>query len=182
MTCSSRTRDCIKSKCLWTYIFIIIFFLLLYFVFERKPNDDDDHNFSVNNSTVISFSYNTTTTTFTYNLLLYVIVPDIYVSHDYVNATASYLNHRFPSKPDETFVQGFTGLRMRFNGNFVVAFTQDQLSTLQNDHMVGLYNVTIRIWPSKPTQRKIGLLKTLVLCDIQVPFQSKLSCDWTTED
>ncbi|QCE04799.1 hypothetical protein DEO72_LG8g2840 [Vigna unguiculata] len=177
--------ECFKSKYFWAYIITIIVFLLLYFVFESNRDDDDgDHNFSVNNSTVLSFSYNATTATFSYNLLLFVAIPDIYVSLGYVNATVSYLDHRFASKPDETLVRGFTGFRMRFNGDYVVPFTQDQLSALQKDHVAGLYNITVRIWPSNPinNHRKIGLLKPLVLCDIQVPLQSRVSCDWITED
>ncbi|KAK7382814.1 hypothetical protein VNO80_01905 [Phaseolus coccineus] len=175
------------SKYLWAFILTIVSFILLCFLLEhislQNKESDDDYNFSVTKSTVLSFTYNTTTTTFTYNLLLLVRVPNNHVSLDYVNATASYLDHRFASKPDEALVQGFTGLRMHFNGENVVHFTEDQISRLDKNHIAGLYNVTVRIWPSKMMKpgKRIGPAKTVVLCDIQVPHESRVPCGWTTD-
>lgn len=144
----------------------------------------DDYNFYVSNSTMLNFSYNTTTTIFTYNFILLITVPNNHVSLDYVNATASYLNIRFASKPEETLVQDFTGLRMHFNGKNVVNFTEDQLSMLDKNYTAGLYNVTVRIWPSKlmKSGKRIGPAKNVVLCDVQVPHDTRVSCDWIRED
>ncbi|WVZ24982.1 hypothetical protein V8G54_003526 [Vigna mungo] len=146
--------------------------------------DKEEFNFYVSNATVLKFSYNTTTTTFTYNLALFVIVPERFDFLQYVKATASYLNHTFVSKPDETLVQGFNGLRMRFNGEYVVSFTKDQLLTLNNNQMAGLYNITIRIWPSVtyPDYVKARIMKKHVLCDIEFPLQSRVFCGWTNHE
>ncbi|WVZ17630.1 hypothetical protein V8G54_010612 [Vigna mungo] len=146
--------------------------------------DIKQHKFSVSNADVVSFSYNTTTTTFTYNLTLFVTIPKAFESFNYFKATASYLNHRFASKSDETLVHGFNELSMRFNGEYVVSFSKDQLLTLNKNHMEGLYNIRIIIWPSKtdPTYVKLGFIKALVLCEIQVPLKSRVFCGWTDHD
>ncbi|WVZ17835.1 hypothetical protein V8G54_010817 [Vigna mungo] len=144
----------------------------------------EENNFSVKNATMISFSYNSTTTIFTSNLSLFVTIPKEFESFNYFNATVSYLNHRFASKPDETLVDGFIGLSMRFNGEYVVPFSKDQLLTLNKNHMEGLYNIRIIIWPSKthPYYVKLGFIKALVLCEIQVPLKSRVFCGWTDHD
>ncbi|WVZ17828.1 hypothetical protein V8G54_010810 [Vigna mungo] len=137
---------------------------------ESKINEKN--NFSVRNATVVNFSYNTTAA-FTYNLSLFVTIPEKFRSLKYFKSTVSYLNHRFASKPNETLIQGFTGLRMRFNGEYAVFFTEEQLLTLNKNHMAGLYNITIRIWQSNTDS-----CLSLGLCDIQVPLQSRVFCDW----
>ncbi|QCE04796.1 hypothetical protein DEO72_LG8g2837 [Vigna unguiculata] len=176
----------IKSNFLPGIFITLSVVLVLMFVFSHHKTEERE-NFSVSNSTVFSFSYNTTTTTttFSYDLLLFVYFPYSYVSFDYVQATASYLNHTFASKPDETLVQGFTGqLIMRFNGHYVALFTEDQLLTLHKDHMAGLYNITVTIWPSDidSNNGKTGVLNNVVLCYIQVPLQPRVFCRRTNDD
>jgi len=75
--------------------------------------------------------------TFTYNLLFFSLA---------MSMPNLVQNHRFYSKPDETLVQGFTGLRMCFNVEYVMVFTEDQLLMLEKDHMAGLYDITVIIW------------------------------------
>ncbi|WVZ17831.1 hypothetical protein V8G54_010813 [Vigna mungo] len=159
---------------------ILCYFFIHFIAFGIKS---EENSFSVRNATVVSFSYNTTTT-FTYNLSLFVTISIEFESFNYFNATASYLNHRFASKPDETLVDSFIGLSMRFNGEYVVPFSKDQLLTLNKNHMEGLYNIRIIIWPSKthPYYVKLGFIKALVLYEIQVPLKSKVFCGWTAHD
>ncbi|KOM58463.1 hypothetical protein LR48_Vigan11g149700 [Vigna angularis] len=165
-------------------VFVVIILGLVNINNYKDIKDNEEFNFYVSNATVLNFSYNTTTTTFTYNLALFVIILERFEFLKYVKATASYLNHTFASKPDETLVQGFTGLRMRFNGEYVVPFTKDQLLTLNNNQMAGLYNITIRIWPSVTYSDyiKARIMKKLVLCDIQFPLQSRVLCGSTNHE
>ncbi|XP_052724132.1 uncharacterized protein LOC128193965 [Vigna angularis] len=181
MTSSTKTRKNFNPMLFGAALIIVLYLVIRFIVYGIKS---EENNFSVSNATVVSFSYNTTTTTFTYNLALFVTVPETFESINYFKATASYLNHRFASEPDETLVHGFTGLSMRFNGEYVVPFSKDQLLTLNNNHMAGLYNITIIIWPAKthPFLVKLGFIKALVLCDIQVPLQSRVFCGWTDHD
>ena len=188
MKFSTMTMKDIQPKLLWPTIITISVIVVLLLVLEvnsesNKRAYNEQFKFSVRNATVHSFSYNTTTTTFTYDLLLFFIVPDVYVSLRYFDATASYLNHRFASNPDETLVRGLTGFSMRFNGHYVVSFTEDQLLTLHKDHMAGLYNITVTIRQWEYTLLfRIRRLGKFVLCDIQVPLQSRVFCGWIKHD
>ncbi|WVZ17834.1 hypothetical protein V8G54_010816 [Vigna mungo] len=182
MTSSIKTLEVIAKVLFYAVlgaVFIIILAIPTLIIVHLNYEDskiNERNNFSVSNATVFNFSYNTTTTTFTYNLSLFVTIPEKFESLKYFKSTVSYLNHRFASKRNETLVQGFTGLRMRFSGEYFVAFTKEQLLTLNKNHMAGLYNITIRIWQSETYS-----CLSFGLCNIQVPLQSRVFCDWTDD-
>jgi len=73
---------------------------------------------------------------------------------------------------------------MQFNGENVVTFIKYQLLMLDNNHMTGLYNVTVQIWPSEwmKSEKRIGPAKNVVICDVQIPNESRVLCSWMTEE
>ncbi|XP_068471617.1 NDR1/HIN1-like protein 10 [Phaseolus vulgaris] len=127
--------------------------------------------FFVKNATLTSFTY--TNTTLHYNLTLQLSIPSKFTTLDYINVVASYNNITFASQPDETLIEGFTGLSIHFNGERVLALSANQHSELDSDNMSGIYNISVKFWPSK----KIST-PTKVLCDLQIPMNNSILCDW----
>ncbi|KAG7958337.1 hypothetical protein I3843_10G016300 [Carya illinoinensis] len=180
------SRGCGCCGCLFSLLFkiivsvaIVVGLAVLIFWLIFRPNRVKFH---VTDASLTQFNFTTNNNTLHYNLSVDISVRNpnkkIGIYYDRIEARAYFEDQRFSTVPLPPFYQGHkntTVLSPVFKGQTVVLLGADELSELNSDKSVGVFDVEVKLYLR--IRFKLGKVKSWrmrpkIECDLKVPLSS----------